>query len=132
MVKKSRNDERSDLLRKLAGRRFLHRRFAGLDALVACLPDKKPFPPSVQARIDEGPPNRWYPVEGGYVVKWPHDGSHLESADFSVEAGGWDHEHCDACNRTIRVGGLAWITARAPYYALCRYCFRRLAQIQRK
>jgi hypothetical protein len=124
-------DERTRLLWRLRRRRFDRFRFRGLDALVARVPDATPVPLAIQAKIDGGSPQRWYPVVGGYLVKWPHDGGVVPTEGFWVEPGGWDHQHCDGCNRTIGVGGTVWLTVRGSWGQLCPYCHRRVAQFGR-
>jgi hypothetical protein len=122
-------DERTQMLRRLRRRRFDRIRFRGLDALVAQVPDSAPVPEAVRAKIDQGPPQRWYPVEGGgYLVKWPHPGGIAPGEGLRVALGGWDHEHCDGCNRHIEVGRTFWQTARGSCFWLCPYCYRRLRQ----
>ena len=118
------------LLWRLRRRQFDRFRFVGNDALVARVFNGSPVPPEVQARLDEGEPSRWYPVEGGYLIKWRYDGVEVVKEGFRVETGGWDHEHCDACHRTIPVGGTCWLTLRGSFYQLCPYCYRRLAQLR--
>jgi len=73
--------------------------------------------------------SRWYPSDSGYVIKWPYDGSEPPSEGFRIEPKGWDHEHCDACNRTISLGSRVWLTLRGSFYVLCRYCHRRMVQL---
>jgi hypothetical protein len=131
VAKKRTVDERTRLLRSLRRRQFDRFRFIGSDALVARVRESAPVPGPVKAKIDESLPSRWYPVGDGYLVKWQHDRSGVTSEDFSVEAGGWDHEHCDACNRTVDVGDTVWVTVRGSFYKLCPYCYRQVAQISR-
>jgi hypothetical protein len=72
--------------------------------------------------IDRGPPQRWYPVEGGgYLVRWPHTGGAAPGVSLRVEPGGWDHEHCDGCNRHIEVGRTFWQTAPGSCFWLCPF-----------
>ena len=72
---------------------------------------------------------RLYPVEGAHVVKWPHTGGPVPKG-CTVEPGGWDHEHCDRCNRHILIGRTFWQTASGSCFWLCPYCYRRLRQLQ--
>jgi hypothetical protein len=124
-------DNRTRLLRDLRRRWFARYRFVARDALVALVPDGSRIPPSVQALLEERRSFRIYPVEGGYLYKWPRTGAATPGEGFEVEAGGWDHEHCDACDRTIGDGGTAWLTERGSLYQLCPYCYRRLRQLGR-
>src|SRR5262249_46588789 len=83
----------------------------GLDAVVIRVPnDAAEPPPAVAARHAERGPMRLYPVEGAHLVKWPHTGGPTPEG-CTVEPGGWDHEHCDGCNRHINVGRTFWQTA---------------------
>lgn len=132
MAKKPANEARRRLLGRLRRRKFAPFRYAAGDALVARVSDSAPAPPAVQARIDKMLTSRWYPVGGGYLVKLPHDGPSVpRDGGFWVEPGGWDHEHCDACNRPILVGGPVWCTVRGSFQKLCPYCYRRVAQLSR-
>jgi hypothetical protein len=122
-------DERTRLLSSLRRRWFVRYRFVGSDALVARVSKEGPVPPAVQALLDERPSMRAYPVEGAYLYKWRHSGAETSGEGFDVEVAGWDHEHCDACNRTIAVGGTAWLTERGSCFQLCPYCYRRVRQL---
>jgi hypothetical protein len=131
VARKAGADERDRLLRSLRRRVFDRFRYQGSDALVAHVPEDAPIPPAVQAKIGEPVASRWYPVEAGHLVKWRHDGE-IPSEDFWIETGGWNHEHCDGCNRSIEVEGTAaWLTVRGSFYKLCPYCYRRVAQLGR-
>ena len=117
------------LLLSLRRRRFERYRFVGQDALVAKILDGESGPPELREMLDEWPSYRVYPIEGGYSYKWRHTFNAIEREGFMIEVKGWDHEHCDACGRTISMGGTAWLTKREPCYQLCPYCFRRVRQL---
>jgi hypothetical protein len=124
------SDERMRLLRRLRDRRFDRIRFRGLDAVVIRVPDDAADPPpAVRDRVASRQPMRLYPVAGAHLVKWPHAGGPVPEG-CTIEPGGWDHEHCDGCNRHINVGGTFWQTARGSCFWLCPYCYRRLRQLQ--
>jgi hypothetical protein len=36
--------------------------------------------------------------------------------------GGWDHEHCGRCQRSIKPMTLCWVTESGPYVVLCSEC----------
>jgi hypothetical protein len=132
VAKKRHHDERTRLLRRLRRRRFDRIRFKGLDALVARVTNSETVPAAVQTRIDRGPPQRWYPQsDGAYLVRWPYTGGAVPSENFQFEPGGWDHEHCDGCNRHIKVGHTFWQTRRGSCFWLCPYCYRRLLELSR-
>ena len=127
MAKKAGSDERSKLLWRLRHRRFGRFIFAGQDALTIRASENG-LPASVQAQFGNLR-FRVYPVEGGYIYKWPRLPGVATPEGFAVEPGGWDHEHCDGCNRTIRIDGSAWLTTRGSYYELCPYCYRRVRKL---
>jgi len=126
------NGKRTQLLRRLRRRRFDRIRFRALDAVVVRVTDSDGLPPFIRARIANGLPSRWYPVEGGgaHLVKWPHTGEATLPEGHWIEPGGWDHEHCNGCNRHIRVGRTFWQTRVDPCLWLCPYCYRRLRQLR--
>jgi hypothetical protein len=131
-MQKHLHHERDRLLRGLRWRVFDRFRLNGADALVAHLSESDPAPTSVQAQINMHLPCRLYPVEGGCLVKWRDNGEGLPSADFWIEPGGWDHEHCDACDRNIEVNGTAWLTVRGSFFQLCPYCYRRVQHLRHR
>lgn len=130
MASKRSSEWRTQLLRRLQRRKIERFRFIGMDAFVARVRDSVPYPPLVQEMIQRCPCCRLYPVKGGYLVKWPYSGDRLPSTDFWIEPGGWDHEHCDACHRTIKVGDTAWLTVRGTPHQLCLHCYRRVVQLR--
>ena len=124
--------ERTRLLRRLRGRQFERIRLDGLDAVVLRVPDDAADPPAaVQELVKRRCPFRLYPVEGGaHLVKWPHTGEAVMPEGHYLEPGGWDHEHCDGCNRHILIGRTFWQTTKGSCFWLCPYCYRRLRQLQ--
>ena len=117
------------MLRQLPGQRFDRIPFRGLDAVVIRVPDDAPEPPpAVAARHAERGPMRLYPVEGAHMVKWPYTGGPVPDG-CAVEPGGWDHEHCDACNGHINTGTSFWQTADEPCRWLCPDCHSALVQL---
>jgi hypothetical protein len=123
---RSPNDE---LLQRLRRRKFSHVCAGGADALVAFIRDNAGSPAPVRARISDGAEMRFYPVKGGQIVKWPWKGSSPDPKYFRVAAGGWDHEHCTACNATIKVEVGCWITRRGSFVLLCEACHRRMKRL---
>jgi len=122
-------DPRLRFLWGVRRRWFEQFRFVGLDALVARVSADGPTSPAVQAKRAEGGDMRMYPVTGGYLYKWPYGAGDEVPEGFAVEAGGWDHVHCDACNRTMNAGGTVWLTVRGSFVQLCPYCYRRAMQL---
>src|SRR5262245_5424651 len=131
MTQKAAIAYRQRLLQSLRRRKFVRCRFVGDDALVTRVFEATRPTAAVKAKIDEHLPCRLYPIPGGYLIKWLYEDSGLPSGDFAIEAGGWNHEHCDICNRTIDVGDTAWLTARGSLYHLCRYCYGRVVHLRR-
>lgn len=129
-MQKHLHHERDRLLRRLQWRVFDRFRLNGADALVARISESDPTPTAVQAQINMQLPCRLYPVGGGYLIKWRDNGEGLPSEDFWIESGGWDHEHCDACNRNIEDNGTAWLTMRGSFFQLCPYCYRRVQKLR--
>jgi hypothetical protein len=127
---KSRRSRDDALLQRLRRREFAHVRAIGADALVAFVPDGAEVPPPVRERIHRGAEMRFYPVAGGQMVKWPWQGDSPDPEQFRVEAGGWDHEHCAACNATIEVDAGCWITRHGSFFVLCEACHRRLNRLK--
>lgn len=99
-----------------------------LDALVVFVPEGQDPPPDVQQVLDEIGPQRWYPEEGGHVVRCPYVVHTFDEKLFKVEKGGWDHEHCDACSGTIDVGQSCWVAeAHEGYgYLICDDCYQKM------
>lgn len=132
MVKQQGVVERDRLLRSLKGRRFERIRFPGADAVVVRVPDDAAIPPpSVLDMLNRKRPMRIFPVgDGAHLVKWLHIGDETLPEGHSLEAGGWDHLHCSACNRHILAGRTFWQTAFGSCFHLCPYCYRRLHQLR--
>jgi hypothetical protein len=125
-------DGRDALLRKLRRRKFSRVHVAGAAALVAFVPDAGPVAPALRAWLQVPCDQRWYPTPGGHLVKWPYtSGEPFDPQLFRLEPGGWNHEHCSACNATLALEEPCWITARGSFFVLCRACHRRLARIAR-
>jgi hypothetical protein len=119
-------EERDRVLQSVCGRRFDPIPYQGLDAVVIRVPDDAAEPPpAVRERHARRLPWRFYPVEGAHLVKWPHTGGEVPEG-CTLEPGGWDHEHCDACNGHICAGESFWQTADEPCVWLCAACYRQL------
>lgn len=102
----------------------------GCDALVVRIRKGELVSPFIQALLERGP-MRIYPIRGGYIYKWPYNEAGGLIEGLEVEGKGWDHEHCDACNRNIEIDGTAWLTVRGSHYTLCPYCYRRVLDLSR-
>jgi hypothetical protein len=66
--------------------------FPVIDALVAFVATGARPTPEVQDQIDARPSVRWFPTEGGHLVKMPYQGGPVPMEHFTVEPGGWDHD----------------------------------------
>jgi hypothetical protein len=97
-------------------------RIPALEALTAFVPTGEHPAPGIQAAIDSAGSSRWYPLEGGHRLLIRYDGGAYDPAYFTVEPGGWDHEHCDRCAENIPSMTLCWVTERDPYVLLCNTC----------
>jgi hypothetical protein len=127
MTEESNAQEVDAFLRGIRRRKFVRiPRFHGRDAWVAFVPDHGDIAQAVQEKFNEQEDQRWYPTEGGHLVKWPHMGEELDPSHFRLEPGGWDHEHCHACNAPIRRGDAFWLTTRTLFIALCEACHARM------
>ncbi len=99
------------------------------DALTVFIPkDQKPSD-EVQKVLDEAGPQRWYPQEGGNLVKIPNIFDSYDASLFKIEKDGWNHEHCDKCGTTINSGDLCWAAESDDNtYLFCDNCCRNLKQ----
>src|SRR5688572_21000743 len=115
-------DEEISDLRKY---RWMKSRIPARDALVAFVPDASapdPLIEEMQVRLHQ---SRWYPVPGGHRVLMLHDGGEYDAKRFQVEAGAWDHEHCDVCEEQIPAMTLCYVTEEgSPYVLLCESCYK--------
>ncbi|MGL6073059.1 MAG: hypothetical protein ACRC8S_02735 [Fimbriiglobus sp.] len=121
-------EERVQFLRNLQDRSFDEIRFRAADAVVISVPDDVETPPAaVMEQHAARRPMRIYPAEGSHIVKWMFTGGALPEG-CSLEAAGWDHEHCDACNRHINAGHTFWQTTSGPCVWLCSDCYRETSE----
>ena len=97
-----------------------------IDALVAFVPEGQPPSPPIQQQLDARGYQRWYPTDGGHLVKMPYRGDPVPMEHFRVEPGGWDHDHCDACGVSIKTNVECWTTRGADFRLICDACFNQL------
>jgi hypothetical protein len=110
---------------------FRQVRFTAMDAVVVFVPQGEEPPAVVKEAIDEVDAARWYPVSGGFNVKFPlPDG--IDRTIFSIEAGGWNHIHCELCNRDIRDSTSYWRSETAKVACICEPCYAELQKQERK
>lgn len=97
-----------------------------VDALVMFVPDGQQPNAELQDQLDQRGHSRWYPKDGGHDVKMPFQGSVPPSPSFTIEPGGWNHDHCDVCETTIDAGQLCWMTQEEQPALICDACYERL------
>src|SRR6476659_9478219 len=98
-------------------------RIHALDALCAFAADGVEDP-EVQAAADRVGCSRWYPENGGHRVLILYEGGPYNATRFTIEKGGWDHEHCKRCGETIEPMALCWVSAGSQYVILCESCHK--------
>ena len=114
------------LLSRLTKGEMVRDRFPGMDALVAFVAEGQKPSAQVQEQLDARGQSRWFPKEGGHVVKMPHRGESIPPGPFEVQPGGWDHEHCDGCKEHIMAGQECWVTTGRQFHVLCDACYEKL------
>lgn len=100
-----------------------------VDAAVAFVADGETPAPELQAVLDRSGHQRWYPVPGGHDVKVPWRYAAICGAEamFRRETNGWDHEHCDFCDATVRTGERCWLADHDEReFLFCKQCFESL------
>jgi len=103
-----------------------------MDALVVFIPKGREPSPEVKKVLDEAGPQRWFPKEGGNIVKCPHVVDTFDEGLFKIEKGGWDHEHCEACGATIDVGKSCWeAETDDEFFLICEGCYQKLKTRER-
>lgn len=121
------SESQEDVLQNLRAEMFQETSFPGMDALVAFIPKGQDIPSEVKQIVDDAEAGRWFPHEGGWKVVCPYTGQDFNSDLFAVENGGWEHEHCDACQGTISVGDSCRV-AQTPdeCFVICGNCYSKL------
>jgi hypothetical protein len=116
---------------EMCRRKFRPGRLRTADALVAFVPDVGEVPAAVDRALHVPADQRWFPADGGHLVKWRHRGELFDGASFQLEPGGWDHEHCSVCNGTIKAREDCWVSKRGQFILLCKRCHGRLEELCR-
>jgi hypothetical protein len=125
----SEDDCRDATLRKLRLRKFSGFYYTPQDAIIAIAPVPGGPAPPVREKLDEPFPHRLYPIDSGFLVKWPYQGEDYDPRHFQIERGGWDHEHCEACNAVIRIDDECWYTEGDSTSILCGTCYDRMSKL---
>jgi len=116
-----------DVFQKLRAEMFEETTFPGMDALVALVPKDQDTPSEVKQAADDAGASRWYPSEGGWKVACPYTGQDFNPDLFTIEKGGWEHEHCDGCQGTLSVGDLCWVAeTQDECFVVCDNCHKKL------
>jgi hypothetical protein len=103
-----------------------HHVFPGCDAAVVFVPGGQSPAPEIQAALDRAGRQRWYPVPGGHEAKVEYHSVAGSEHLFRFEKGGWDHEHCDFCSRSIPAGKTCWTTPDRDFVVFCDECYEKL------
>jgi hypothetical protein len=103
-------------------------RIPAFDALAVFVPDRGPEKQRLWDLIQPFHRSRWFPQEGGHLVRVPYQGEQYDPATFTLEKGTWDHEHCDLCNAHIDAMTRLWFTRKDPYIQLCADCYNRVVR----
>ncbi len=123
------SEDDKDPIDSLTASMFRQVRCPKMDALTVFIPkDQEPFP-EVQKVLDEAGHQRWFPQDGGHLVKIPNVFDSYDDNLFKLEKDAWDHEHCYKCGATIDPDDLYW--AAEPdncLYLFCESCYQKLNQ----
>ena len=122
------SNSEKDFFRGLRADMFRKTIFVKADALVVFIPEGQEPSPEVKKVLDEIGPQRFYPKEGGYLVKCPSVIASFDENLFTIEKDGWNHEHCDSCGTTIDVGESYWISETDEIILVCNGCYQQLQQ----
>jgi hypothetical protein len=99
------------------------------DALTVFIPEGQKPSSEVQKVLDEAGHQRWFPQEGGHLVKIPNVFDSYDDSIFKIEKDAWDHEHCDKCGATINYSDLCWAAdMENSTYLFCESCYQNLKQ----
>jgi hypothetical protein len=98
--------------------------FPGTDAAVVFVAEGTRPSNEVQEVLGRSRQQRWFPVDGGNNAKVPfHLAKGCEHL-FERETKGWDHEHCDFCNTSVRIGELCWTApSGSGILIFCKECY---------
>lgn len=119
--------EQAQLPPNLLAGMFKEGTFSGMDALVAFIPKGQDTPSEVKQTVDDAGAGRWYPSEGGWKIVCPYTGQGFNPDLFTVEEGGWRHEHCYICESMIGVGDRCWVAeTQEEDYLICGNCHQKL------
>lgn len=102
-----------------------------MDALTVFIPKEQKPSHDVQKILDEAGSQRWFPQDGGHLVKIPNVFDSYDDSLFKLEKDAWEHEHCDKCGATIDPDDLCWAAeTNNTLYLFCESCYQNLSQKQ--
>ena len=102
---------------------FMQSRMPAQDALESFVPTGEQADDEMNEVIGRTGSSRWYPVEGGHIVRVLYEGGPFNPERFKLVEGGWDHEHCSRCGATIEPMTLCWVTRDGPFVLLDERCY---------
>jgi hypothetical protein len=108
--------------------------YVPMDALTIFIPKGQKPSPVVQKYLDEAGPCRWFPQDGGHLIKFPDVFKSYDDSLFKLEKNGWDHEHCDNCGNTISIDDECWEAEsdENSYCLFCSKCYNGLSEEKNK
>ena len=105
---------------------FMPSRIPALDALETFVPTGAERDAEMEGLIGRTGFARWYPVEGGHLMRTLYEGGDYNAERFTLLKGGWDHEHCTRCRENIAPMTLCWVTRSGRYVILDEECHREI------
>ena len=101
--------------------------FPGTDSATVFVQEGTQPTRQVQEVLDRSHQQRWFPVEGGGKAKVPFHYAQGREHLFEREVKGWDHEHCDFCNASVRIGELCWTApSDGGILIFCKNCYEKV------
>ena len=117
---------KQEFLKRLKAEMFIEEKYAARDALVVLVREGEEPSEEVRQVLQAAGPQRWFPTEGGHLVKCPVIEGEFDKEIFSVEEGGWDHEHCIKCSGDIHAGDTCWLAEKDRGVLICDECCKKL------
>lgn len=112
----------SDELKEYRHLDFMRSRIPAQDALEVFVPSGAEPDAEMKELIGRTGFARWYPMEGGHMVRTLYEGGPYNAERFTLLKGGWDHEHCTRCGASVEPMTLCWVTRSGPFVLLDEKC----------
>lgn len=115
------NDYTKDMLREY--------HFQGIDAATYFVQGDDDEPPShIEEILNRASDRRVYPIDGGHLWMVPYRVVKGHETFFERKEKAWDHEHCDFCDKTVKIGEESWITGDRDkgMFLFCRQCHTKV------